>query len=92
MDNLAVLNNTFFLRERTCAKKEKEKMSLNKKKHGANPWRGEGKRRGGALYKYPNKLGGEKEKNEKQYEKYTERNYSDFVCDGNDRVCLSSAS
>ena len=33
MDNLAVLNNTFFLRERTCAKKEKEKMSLNKKKN-----------------------------------------------------------
>ena len=32
MDNLAVLNNTFFLRERTCAKKEKEKMSLNKNK------------------------------------------------------------
>ena len=39
-------------------------MSLNKKKHGASPWRGKGKRRGGALYKYPKNLGGEKEKNE----------------------------
>jgi hypothetical protein len=34
-------------------------------------------------------LGGEKEKNEKQYQKYTERDYSDFVCNDDDCECFS---
>jgi hypothetical protein len=38
---------------------------------GASPWRGEGKRRGGALYKYQNRLGGEKEKWKKTKNKGT---------------------
>ena len=61
MDNLGVLNNTFFLKKEPVLRKKKKKCP-SIEKHGASPWRGEGKRRGGALYKYPKNLGGEKEK------------------------------
>jgi hypothetical protein len=37
-------------------------------------------------------LGGEKEKNEKQYEKYTERDYSDFVCGDDGCECFGGST
>jgi len=38
------------------------------------------------------KLGGEKEKNEKQYEKYTEGNYSGFVCGDDGCECFGGSA
>ncbi len=60
MDNPDVLNNTFFLKKEPVLRKKKKNVSLNKKNmvqvHGG----AKAMRRGGALYKYPKNLGGEK--------------------------------